>query len=575
MNLEIFDQTDPSGKFNRETYLSKNHKQEYDFIIEYCDINQIIDIPFKQKVYLCLNQISEVPICKNPNCDKRVNFINSTLGYRDYCSNKCISSDPDIKKIKEIKSLEKFGTKTPAESKLIKEKIIKTNQNRYGGNSPMSSKSIQNKSNRTLIENWGVDNPSKSKEILDKRIESFKNSNYKESYKKTSLEKYGVEHPWMNIEVHKKTIDFFYRSYKERIESKIDSEKFIFRGFKKEISTILQFHCNDCKADFDILTWQFYYRNNSGVNICTNCFPISENASISQLELLKFIQSNYDGEIISDCKGVLGPYEIDIFLPDLKIGFEFNRVWWHSEKFNGDRYHQKKHKLAEDIGINLFSVWEDDWNTKREICQSFILNKLGKTQNKIWARKCIIKNVTYNDSRDFLIKNHLQADCKSSIRIGLYYNDILVSLMTFSKLRLPLQRSKLNRKENHYELTRFCNKIYTNIVGGASKILKYFVQQHSPISLETYSDNLISTGKLYQTLGFTYQHTSNPGYWYVIDGIKSHRFNWRKQKLIELGYDHNKTEEEIMSELGYYRVYNAGNKKWILKFDSPDIIIHK
>jgi hypothetical protein len=382
-----------------------------------------------------------------------------------------------------------------------------------------------------------------------------------------------VEHPWMNSEVHKKTIDFFYRSYKERIESKINPEKFTFMGFKKDISTHLQFHCNDCKTDFDILTWQFYYRNNSGVNICTNCFPISENASISQLELLKFIQLNYVGEIISDCKGVLGPYEIDIFLPDLKMGFEFNGVWWHSEKFKQDTYHQKKHKLAEENGINLFSVWEDDWNTKREICQSFIINKLRKTRNRIWARKCLIKNVSYNDSRDFLIKNHLQADCKSSIRIGLYSNDVLVSLMTFSKLRLPLQRKKLNRKENYYELTRFCNKIDTNVVGGASKILKYFVQQHSPISIETYSDNLISTGNLYQTLGFTYQHTSKPGYWYVIDGIKSHRFNWRKQKLIDLGYDSNKTEEEIMSELGYYRVYNAGNKKWILKFDFSDIKI--
>jgi hypothetical protein len=32
-----------------------------------------------------------------------------------------------------------------------------------------------------------------------------------------------------------------------------------------------------------------------------------------------------------------------------------------------------------------------------------------------------------------------------------------------------------------------------------------------------------------------------------------------------MGYDKNKTESEIMSELGHYRVYNAGNKKWVLK----------
>jgi len=566
MDLDIFRKNDPSGKLNKESYLFKNHTEEYNYIIDYCRKNEIFDISFKEKVYLCLNNISKVPICKNPNCNKKVNFINSTLGFREYCSNKCISSDPDIKKIKEMKSLEKFGTKTPAESKLIKDKIIQTNQLKYGGNSPMSSEKIQEKSKETLIENWGVDNPAKSSKILDRRIESFKKSNYKESYRKTSIEKYGVDHPWMNEEVHKKTIDFFYKSYKERIESKINHDQFFFKGFKKDLSTNLQFHCNECGEDFDILTWQFYYRNNSGRSICTNCFPISENASISQLEVLRFIESNYNGEIISDCKGIINPYEIDIYLPELKLGFEFNGVWWHSEKFKGDSYHQKKHKFAEDNNINLFSIWEDDWNSKREICQSFILNKLGKTQNKIWARKCQIENVSYNDSRDFLIKNHLQGDCKSSIRIGLYFNNDLVSLMTFSKLRLPLQRLKSNRKENYYELTRFCNKINTNVVGGASKILKYFIQNHSPISIETYSDNSISNGGLYQTLEFTYQHTSKPGYWYVIDGIRSHRFNWRKQKLLKLGYDANKTEEEIMSELGYYRVYNAGNKKWILQF---------
>jgi hypothetical protein len=567
MNLEIFKQSDRSGKLNKESYLFKNHTEEYNYIIEYCQKNEIFDIPFKEKVYLCLNHISKVPTCKNPNCNKKVNFINSTLGFREYCSNKCISSDPNIKKIKEMKSLEKFGTKTPAESKLIKDKIIQTNQEKYGGNSPMSSVKIQEKSKEKLIEKWGVDNPAKSRQILDRRVESFKKSNYKESYRKTSIERYGVEHPWMNEEVHKKTIDFFYKSYKERIESKINHDQFFFKGFKKNFSTSLEFHCNECREDFDILTWQFYYRNNSGRSICTKCFPISENASISQLEVLRFIESNYDGEIISDCKGVINPYEIDIYLPELKLGFEFNGVWWHSEKFKADSYHQKKHKFAEDSNINLFSIWEDDWNSKREICQSFILNKLGKTQNKIWARKCQIKNVSYNDSRDFLIKNHLQGDCKSSIRIGLYFNNYLVSLMTFSKLRLPLQRLKSNRKENYYELTRFCNKINTNVVGGASKILKYFIQNHSPMSVETYSDNSISNGALYQTLEFTYQHTSNPGYWYVIDGIRSHRFNWRKQKLVKLGFDPNKTEEEIMSELGYYRVYNAGNKKWILKFE--------
>ena len=284
------------------------------------------------------------------------------------------------------------------------------------------------------------------------------------------------------------------------------------------------------------------------------------------MKLYNFIIENYNGEVILDCKSIIAPYEVDIYLPELKLGFEFNGVWWHSEKFKGENYHLKKYNLSISNEFNLVTIWEDDWVVKRDICESFILNKIGKTKNKIWARKCIIKEIPYNESKDFLEKNHLQGDCKSSIRIGLYYNDELVTLMTFSKLRLPLQRKEVNRrKEKNYELTRFCNIINTNVVGGASKLIKYFVNKYTPIQIETYSDNLISNGNLYKTLGFEYSHTSKPGYWYVVDGIREHRFNWRKQRLIKMGYDINKTEEEIMSEMGYYRIYNAGNKKWLYK----------
>lgn len=561
MNLKIFNEPDPSGRMSKESYLIKNYKEEYDYIVDYCNLNDIINISFKEKVYLCINNMKEIPTCKNTNCDSKVKFINSTLGYREYCSIKCISSDPNIKKIKEEKSFEKYGTKSPSQSDKIKEKIIKTNLEKWGGNSPMCCDEIKDKSKKTCYDNWGVDNPSKSKELVEKRVESFKKSNYRENYKKTSLEKYGVENPWMNKEIHKKTIDFFYKNYKQRIESKIDHSKLIFKGFEKGISTNLIFHCNDCNEEFKILTYQFYYRINSKLNICTNCFPISENSSLSQFDIYNFIKDNYEGEVILDCKNIIAPYEIDIYLPELKIGFEFNGVWWHCNKYKGENYHLKKQEYSEINGIKLYSIWEDDWNIKREICNSFILNKLKKS-NKIWARKCVLKEISYNDSRDFLNNNHLQGDCKSSIRLGLYYNEELVNIMTFSKLRLPIQKYNRN-KNNIYELTRYCNKINTNVVGGASKLLSFFINNYKTSSIETYSDNLISDGNLYEKLGFSYSHTSKPGYWYLIDGIRSHRFNWRKQKLVKMGYDSNKTEEEIMAELGYYRIYNAGNKKWI------------
>lgn len=563
MNLDIFKKDDPSGRMSKESYIMKNYKEEYDYIINYCELNKIFDIPFKEKVYLCLNSLEVRPTCKNYSCNNFVKFRNSNIGYREYCSTKCISSDPNIKKIKELKSMEKWGTKTPAESNEIKNKIIDTNRKKYGSNSPMGSEEIQKKSKKTLLEKFGVDNASKSKELLKKRIESFKASNYKETYKETSLKRYGVEHPWMNKEIHKKTIDVFYKDYKERIINKIDTNLYEFISFEKDLSTELKFKCNKCVEEFKILPYQFYYRINNNLSICTRCFPISENSSISQIELFDFISENYKGLILQNDKNIIKPYEIDVYLPELNIGFEFNGVFWHSDKFKDDKYHYKKNKLSSENNLKLYTIWEDDWNTKREICKSFILNKLKKSKIKIGARKTNIKEVNYLECKKFLDENHLQGDVKSSIRIGLYSNNELSSIMAFSKLRLPLNR-KLKNSIGVYELTRFCNKIEHNIVGGASKLLNYFINKYNPLEIQTYSDNLISEGDLYRNLGFNYIHESEPGYWYVINGIREHRFNWRKQKLVEMGYDKEKTENEIMLELGFWRIYNAGNKKWIL-----------
>jgi hypothetical protein len=560
MNLDIFKQFDPSGRFSKESFLFKNYKEEYDYIIKYCEENEIFNIPFKEKVYLCLNSLIKRPLCKNPNCNKIVKFKNSTIGYLKYCSIKCVSSDPDIIKIKEEKSINKFGTKAPAQSKEIRDKIIETNKRKYGANSPMCDDIIKSKSKLTLINNWGVDNPSKSKEILKKRVDSFKENidQYKESYKKTSLEKYGVEHPWNNPMIHKKTIDFFYKNYKERIINNLDKD-FEFIDFKLGDKTNLLFKCNRCNKNFEILTYQFYWRKNNNRNICTLCYPISETSSIVEKEVFKFINDNYDGLIISNDNNKIKPHEIDILLPELNLGFEFNGVFWHSDKFKNKNYHLNKLNKAIDNNLRLITIWEDDWNIKRDICKSFILNKLGKS-NKIWARKCELKMVSYNESKYFLDENHLQGDCKSSIRIGLYFNNILVSLMTFSKLRLPVGGKS---KKDIWELTRFCNKINNTVVGGASKLLKHFIKVKNPIEIQSYSDNMISDGDLYNNLGFQYSHTSKPGYWYVINGIRYHRFNFRKDKLIKKGADINKLEHEIMEEKGYLRVWSAGNKKWI------------
>ena len=177
------------------------------------------------------------------------------------------------------------------------------------------------------------------------------------------------------------------------------------------------------------------------------------------------------------------------------------------------------------------------------------------TENKIFARKCIIKEIDNKTSKEFLNKNHLQGNVYGLINIGLFYNEELVSLMTFGNRRKNLGGTSAN---DEYELLRFCNKLNTIVVGGASKLFKYFLKKYNPEKIISYCDLRWSEGKMYETLGFSLNHISKPNYFYIKDRKRINRFNFRKDVLVKEGYNKNKTEHEIMLERGIYRIYDCG-----------------
>lgn len=155
----------------------------------------------------------------------------------------------------------------------------------------------------------------------------------------------------------------------------------------------------------------------------------------------------------------------------------------------------------------------------------------------------------------FLEANHIQGSFQSKYRYGLYYNDELVSVMTFGKSRFS---------DNEFELLRFCNKLYTNVIGGASKLFKYFLKDHPEItSIVSYADRCWSIGNLYEKLGFSRQSVSEPSYYYIVDGIRQNRMNFQKHKLVAEGFNQNKTEHDIMLERKIFRVYDCGTLKYV------------
>ena len=465
----------------------------------------------------------------------------------------------EIKNKVEENNLSKYGVKTTLLEDNTKEKIKNTLIEKYGIESPFLSKVIKEKSKITMNDRYGVDYPLQSKEIYNK-------------LEKTVLSKYNVKHPMLLDEIKNKVKETNLKKYGNisPMKSKVIQQK-IANKYKLKYNNInilnvylktLEIKCDTCDEIFTISKTLFNHKNADNVKLCPRCNPPT--ISTKEIEMQNFIHDNYNSIILYNDKTILPPYELDIYLPELKLAFEYNGVYWHNELNKEDNYHLNKTEECEKQGTQLIHIYEDDWLFKQNIIKSIILNKLGKTNIKIYARNCEIKEIKNNQLvKEFLDENHIQGHIGSKIKLGLFYKNELISLMTFGNRRIAMGKKFTN--ENEYKLLRFCNKLNVSVIGGASKLFKYFTNNYKSNKITTYADRSISNGNLYKILGFNFIKKTKPNYYYVINKKRVHRFNFRKDILIKEGYDKNKTEHEIMLERKIYRIYDAGNLKFEFK----------
>jgi hypothetical protein len=562
--------------------------------------SEFIELPLSERIWYFVNKLVEIQRC---DCGDKLSFIGFKNGYRKSCGKKeCF-----VQKRMET-CIEKYGVDNPKKSADIIEKEKENILKKYNGEHYMLNDIVREKFKNTMIENHGVEwaqqsemIKNKSKEtfrinpnrvdiisnrtlvMLNKTVEEKKNINNKKiesiinsfgtyenfikqrqlKIKEASIKNYGVSHHFMSDIIKEKRVN----SYKENITMKIidklpNNISYIDReNNKNSTDSYILLHCNDCDEKFSITRQLLYHRINNNIRTCLNCNPVLSGRSQMEIDISSFISDHHSSVINNE---IIDGREIDIYLPELKLGFEFNGLYWHSELYKTRTFHLDKTNTCLNNGIQLIHIWEDDWTYKSNIVKSMIVNKLEKSE-KIYARKCEIKEIFDNKLvRDFLVENHIQGFVGSKVKIGLYFNDELVSLMTFGNLRKSLGQKS---ESGSWELLRFCNKLNTSVIGGASKLFKYFKDIYNPTEVISYSDISRSVGNMYEKLGFKLIHNSEPNYYYIIDGIRKHRFNFRKDKLIKEGNDPNLTEIEIMHQKGIYRIFDCGMQKWTYKIN--------
>lgn len=278
--------------------------------------------------------------------------------------------------------------------------------------------------------------------------------------------------------------------------------------------------------------------------------------SICQVSPLhSFLHQELGGELNnrSILKGVKGYKEIDLYFEDKKVGFEINGVYFHSEKYVPRNYHQEKIDLAKEYGIKLFHIWYDK-NTDNDLILSWAKAKLGIINSKIYARKCEIKEVSAKEYKNFMKCNHLQGDTVSKVKLGLFHEGELVSVIGFSKI------------VGEWNLTRFASKRHTIVVGGFSKLLSYFIKIHEPKKVVTFSDMSYSDGNVYEKNGFKNIRVSSVPRLYYTNGVTlEDRRKFQKKHIYRRRPDITwSTEREMASEEGFYQLWGCKTIRWEL-----------
>ena len=388
------------------------------------------------------------------------------------------------------------------------------------------------------------------------------------------FKKYGVENIFKVDEIKTRMILGLRKTYKERgaeimknnfINHKINKENVLKKRFSNIGYTILEFNDDEIKVlhpDGHIFINNrklLVNRLNHNVELSTILQPIGSPRTTFELKISKFLKENNINHITNDRKTING--EIDIYIPDYNIGIEINGLHWHCEYYLDNDYHLQKTNKCDEKNIQLFHFFEDELIEKFDIVKSIIKSKLGIIENKILPCKCIIKEINSITSNNFLEINHLQGNINSKIRIGLFYNDELVSVMIFKKKCITMH-NKTNLG-NEYEMLRFCNKLNTEVIGGASKLYSYFKKKYLPQSVVSFADKRYSNGNLYKKLGFKLLKNTLPNYFYVVGKTRKNKFLFRKNILIKDGYDVNKTEHQIMLKRKIPRIYDCGNIKCV------------
>lgn len=524
-----------------EANFAKLFPDIYKRVVDYSIPFNITD--WREMKYLYMNQINKRPVCVI--CGKPVKFRSVNKGYTDTCSREC---DLELKS-RSHKKIWNDYTKEEKEDRV--KRMEDTREAKTGYRTPFANPDTRKQIEKTMLERYGTlyyiseegrkritDSHQEHREEIDKKIA------------KTWSEKTDEE--------------------KQEINQKRDNtclEKFGVNNYSKT-SEFHDYMSNKSKSLWQDPDWKEKVKNTNLERYGVVYACLAKHVQESNGKQIS--QSNKEfAQLLKQCgiKDVEFEFSLKKYSYDIKVGnklLEINPSYTHNSTIGpyfhgkhleakGKDYHQQKTNFAKENGYQCIHIW--DWDQPEKII--YMLS----TRERLYARECEVKEVNLEATKEFLNLYHLQNSCRNQeVRLGLYYNEQLVEIMTFGKPRYN------NKYE--WELLRLCTRPDYIVVGGANKLFTYFIEQSQPASIISYCDNSKFSGNVYTQLGMEYLCCSHPRcHWYNIKTKQHITDNLLRQRgadqLLGTSYGKGTSNKEILTKEGFVEVYDCGQSTYI------------
>ena len=502
---------------------------------------------------------------------------------KDSCGSKSCTA-----KKKEDVNLKLYGSKSLFTSKAFIEKSKNTNRQKYGVDNYFSSADFTKKRRDKLVERYGTDSPLKCEDIKNKQRktcldrygeENFaKTPQHMEKCKKKSLDKYGCEHPMQAESVKKKREETCIKKYGKKNFTQTEEywsqrtatclEKYGVEHphqnksiRQKMVDTLIEKYGVDCFPKHESFRQKYYDTCMERYGVKSPlCLPENRPNLKQQNEIRDWLNSF--GYKFNNDFSVLGNQELDIYDADQKFAIEFCGIFWHAEDSLSPKnrsYHHDKWRRCREKGIQLLTIFDDEWNQKQDVCRSLILSKLGIFSQRLQARKCEVEEISKEIMGRFCDLHHLQgANRLSKVCFGLFHNGDLVGVV-------DLGRHHRKKEQDSVVLTRLCFRSGVQVVGGAGKLFKKCLEwcrENDIKNIVSWSDNRYSDGMVYEKLDFKRKEDLPPDYYYVSMKNPKRRISKQSQSKKNSECPPGMTELQWANSRGLSRIWDCGKARW-------------